>query len=146
MRHLPNKKGLDHRQDITGKLLMWGDDEFPMDKHLGCIGGCVHDRVVEVLDHGPGLPSAHKAGIEGGDATAKQGSGPTSSQGPGGDILGVDAQTRANFSAGGPESLGEVRGRDPLWPAINVSSVERGMGRGVVGSQVNHLGERCFKR
>ena len=90
------KKGLDHGLDIRRELLMGRDDEIAIGEHAGSIGSCVQHGVVQIFNHGPGLPSPHEAGVEGGDFGTQHGCGSPSTQSAEGDVLGVDAQGRAN--------------------------------------------------
>ena len=95
------KVGLDKWEDVSWELLVLGDGEGPRDKHFASIAGGVQAGVVEVLDHGPRLPSPHKAGMERINACPEEGHAPPTAESPDTNVTGRNAASGSQSLAAG---------------------------------------------
>jgi hypothetical protein len=95
---------------------------------------------VEVAEHLVGAPSTDKADDVGVDRRAEERHGAGGAEEAGGNVLFLKPIERSEDGTGGSKSGRDVSGRDgfPGGAGSLEESGQRGVGRGVVGSEVDH--------
>ena len=131
---------------VRWEELVSGDDVGARLQHsLGKACG-VQALSLEVLDHGPGAPTAHEAGMQWINARADEGYAAPVAESPGGDVPAGESQLGTQDGAGGPKGVGDVAGGEPVGCVVHVERAQRCGRVCSMFAKMEHLLEDCLER
>lgn len=124
---------------ILGQELVPGNDVGTGIKHALSETRGFQGLGLEVLDHGPGVPTSHEASGEGINVGTKEGNTATIAKGSHRDVFGMEAQRTTDGGTGSFQDGGEILGSDEVRLVALIVSVEWGVRGCSVLLEVEHL-------